>query len=353
MIGNGLINFETAMFLVMGACIGTTFTAIFASIAANTNAKRAALTNLMNVTIGVTFLTSIIWPLKGVFVPFYSSLIPDPVWQLAIYNVIFNSVKASIMIWFINPVTRLVCRIIREKPKKKNELRTMYIDDSLLEAPTIVMEPLRKEIIDMTRRARKSFNLAFHALLNQDLTYKKKIKKQEKWINFLSKAISQFIVKSTESEVSEQDSQLLGNFHHMVDDIERIGDYSKKMLQEAGRMKKYGYGFSHESTAKGLKDMHAIVSKMFDLSLDIFESGNTEPVKELLDLNKKVIRYKQKLTEAHIKWLKTSEYNTIGGDYFNSAISNLEYIADLLVSFVSATPGITDDVVAEAPSEPA
>jgi len=63
-------------------------------------------------------------------------------------------------------------------------------------------------------------------------------------------------------------------------------------------------------------------------------------LKELQELNKKIMRYKQKLTESHIVWLKTSEYNTIGGDYFNSTISNLEYIADLLVNLVSAHPVI-------------
>ena len=340
MIGNGLIDFETAMFLVMGSNIGTTFTAIFASLAANISARRAALINLTNVTMGVTFMTCILWPLKDVFVPFYGSIITDPVWQLSIFNVLFNLTKASILIWFINPVTRLVCRVIKEKPKKKNEMRTLYIDDSLLDTPTIVIGPIKKEIIDMALRARKSFSLAFEALLNQDLTNKKKVKKQEKWINYLSKAISLFIVKATEAEMSEKDSQLLGSFHHVVDAIERIGDYCKKMMQEANRMKKYEYGFSNEPTAKGLTEMYEAVSRMFDISLEIFENDKPDLLKELQELNKKIMRYKQKLTESHIVWLKTSEYNTIGGDYFNSTISNLEYIADLLVNLVSAHPVI-------------
>jgi len=352
MLANGIIGFETAMFLLMGSNIGTTFTAIFASLAANINARRAALINLVNVTLGVAFMTAIIWPIKGIFLPFYARVIPDPVWQLALFNVLFNTAKASLLIWLINPITGLVCRLVKDKPRKKDELHTRYIDDSLLGTPTIVMEPIKKEIIDMLRRARKSFNLAFEALLKQDLTHKKKIKKQERWINFLSKAISLFIVKSTEAEVSEQDGQLLGSFHHVVDDIERIGDYSKKMLQEARRMIKYGYEFSYEPTAKGLTGMYEIVSKMFDLSMQIFKSGDTELFKDLNDLNKRIIRYKQKLTESHILWLKTADYNTIGGDYFNSAISNLEYIADLLVNFIATLPTMADNnIIAEESSE--
>ena len=345
MIGNGLINFETAMFLVMGATIGTTFTAIFASLAANINARRAALINLTNVTFGVTVMTAIIWPLRDIFVPVYKSAITDPVWQLAIFNVIFNTAKASFLIWFINPVTRFVCRIIKEKPKENKEMQTTYLDDSLLSTPAIVIGPIKKEIMDMSHRARKSFSMASEGILNQDLTNKKKVKKQEKWINFLSKAISDFIVKATEAETSEQDSRLLGSFHHMVDDIERIGDHCKKMMQEAGRMKKYGYEFSYKSTVKGLTDMYEIVSRMFDISLEIFETGETTLLNELRELNKKIYSNKQKLTESHIKWLKTLEYNTIGGDYFNSVISKMEYISDLLVDFVTTIPSISSSNV--------
>jgi len=342
MIGNGLIEFETAMFLVMGSSIGTTFTAIFASLAANSNARRAALINFTNVTFGVTLLTAVLWPLKGIFVPFFENLIPDPVWQLAIFNVLFNTTKASVLIWLIHPVTSLVCRIVKDKPKKKKEMQTMYIDDGLLKTPAIVIEPIKKEISDMARRARKIFNLAYEALLNQDTSHKKKIKKQEKWINFMSRAISLFIVKAAETEISEKDSQLLGSFHHAVDDLERIGDYSKKMLQDADRMKKYKYNFSYKPTAKGLAEMYELVSRMFDISLEIFKSGEKQFLQDLLDLYVKTTKQKQKLNGSHIRWLKTAEYNTIGGDYFNSAISKLEYIAGLLVNFVANDPTIDD-----------
>ena len=345
MIGNGLIGFETAMFLVMGSTIGTTFTAIFASLAANSNARRAALINFTNVSIGVTFMTAVLWPLKDVFVPFFGRLIPDPIWQLAIFNVLFNTVKASVLIWFIHPVTRLVCRIVKDKPRKKKEMQTMYIDDGLLKTPAIVMEPIKKEISDMARRARKGFNLAFEALLNQDTSHRKKIKKQGKWINFLSKAISLFIVKAAETEISEKDSQLLGSFHHAVGDLERIGDYGKKMLQDAGRMKENKYNFSYKPAAKGLSEMREIVSKMFDMSLAIFKSGDKEFLQELFDLYMKAARQKQKLNRSYIRWLKTTEYNTIGGDYFNSAMTTLEYIAGLLVNFIVNDPEISDSSV--------
>jgi phosphate:Na+ symporter len=354
MIGNGLLSFESAMFLVLGANVGTTFTAIFASITANTNAKRAALRNLINAAVGVVSFTAIIWPFKGAFVQFFARIIPDPVWQVSMFNLIYNTIAASVLIWFIAPINRLVCLLIRDKQKRKKELHTSYINDHLLDTPTIAIEPIKKEILDMAYRARKSFTLAFGAILTQNLAKKKKIKKQEKWINFLNKAVSGFVVKLSEAEISEQDSRLLGGFHHAIDDIERIGDYAKKMLQEAGRMKKYRYEFSKNSVARGLTDMFEIALKMFDISLEIFEHGKVERLNELHELDREIDKLKAKLADSHIKWLQSAEYNTIGGDHFYSAICDLERIADHIVNFASSIH-VTDNsgVTAEKPGEPA
>ena len=343
MAGSGLMGIEIAMFLVLGANIGTANTALFAAIPADIDAKRAALANLIMNVVGVIGFTAIIWPLKPVLAEAYERIIPDPVWQVSIFNIIFNVTKSLPLLYLINPINRLACRLIKDKPEDEEELRTSYIDDSLLETPAFAMTPVKKEIIDMARMSRNNLIMAFEAFFKQDLYNKKRIKKQEEWINFLNKAVSNFVVKLSESELSKQENRLLGGFHHAVNDIERIGDYAKKMLQEAGSMKKRHYEFSKKSAAKGLTEMFDIVSRMFDLSLEIFESGNEERLKELYDLDTEADKMKLKLSESHIKWLKSSPYNTIGGGYFYSCICDLERIADHLVNFASVIHVIEDN----------
>jgi len=343
MAGSGLMSIDIAMFLVLGANIGTANTALFASIPADTDAKRAALANLLLNIAGVVGFTAIVWPLKTVFVASYSRIIPDPVWQISIFNLIYNAVKSLPLLHLIDPVNRLACWLIKDKREEEEELRTSYIDDSLLDSPAVAMVSIKKEIIDMAHISRNNLALAFDALFRQDLSNKKKIKKQEEWINFLNNAVSDFVVKVSASELSEQDSRLLGGFHHAVNDIERIGDYAKKMLQEASRMKKHNYEFSKKSLAKALTEMFDIVCRMFDISLEIFENGDEERLKELYDLDKETDKMKIKLADSHIRWLKSSEYNTIGGGYFYSCICDLERIADHLVNFASAIHVIVDD----------
>ena len=354
MAGSGLLGIDIAMFLVLGANIGTANTALFASIPADTDARRAAVANLIMNIIGVIGFTAIVWPLKSVLVTAYGKIIPDPVWQISIFNIIYNVIKSAPLLYLIDPVNRLVCWLIKDKPVEEEELKTSYIDDTLLETPAIAMTPIKKEIIDMAKISQNSLTMAFEAMFRQDLVNKKKIKKQEEWINFLNKAVSEFVVKVSEAELSEHESRLLGGFHHAVNDIERIGDYAKKMLQEAGRMKKSNYEFSKKSTAKGLTEMFDIVSKMFDISLEVFENGDEEKLKDLYELDNETDKMKEKLSNSHIRWLKTSQYNTIGGGYFYSCICDLERIADHLVNFASVIHVIDDSgtKAEEAPPAP-
>ena len=347
--GSGLMGIEIAMFLVLGANIGTASTALFAAIPADVNARRAAWVNLFMNVAGVAGFTAIVWPLKDMFVAVYTRLIPDPVWQISIFNIFYNTAKSLPLLFLIAPVNRLACWVIKDKPKQEEELKTSYIDDNLLDSPAVALVSLKKEITGMAQISRSSLALAFDAMFRQNLGNKKIIKKQEKWINFLNKAVSAFVIKFSESELSERESRLMGGFHHAVNDIERIGDYAKKMLQEAGRMKKHDYGFSRKSTAKGLTEMFDIVSAMFDLSTEIFETGNMEKLRELHELDNETDRMKIKLANSHIKWLKSADYNTIGGGHFYSCICDLERVADHLVNFALA---IHVAEPAAAPSSP-
>jgi len=88
--------------------------------------------------------------------------------------------------------------------------------------------------------------------------------------------------------------------------------------------------------------MFDIVSRMFDISLEIFENGDEEKFKELCELDKETDKMKVKLAASHIKWLRSSPYDTIGGGFFYSCISDLERIGDHLVNFASVIHA-TDD----------
>ena len=332
MMVEGLLSFDNAMFLGLGAVIGTTFVPILASLTANTNAKRAALLNCLFGFIGVGIFTCIIWPLRPYVLPVYERTIPLAL-QLPIFQLSYNLIAASVLIWFVKPLSAFVCLLLKEKEKPEAEQpwQTCYIDDSLLETPSIAVELTKKEIVEMMAKTRANLVLAFDALVSQDFTYKKKIKKEEEGIDFLHCAISKFIVKLSGSSFSRDEDILLGSFIHVINDIERVGDYARKILKEARRMKKSSYKFPKKSAGQ-LQEMFSKLLELFDLSAEIFDSRDTEKLKRVFELDGEIDSLKSDLALGHVMWLKAGQYVLSGGEYFYSVISDMERMADHLTN---------------------
>ena len=117
MVASGLLPFESAIYIVIGANLGTSFTAIIASLACNRNAKRVAFFHVLFNLLGAVLFLGIVWPLQGVLVPWYQGLIAEPVIQMSVLHVVFNSMTMLALIAFIAPLNKLVCWIIKEKPE--------------------------------------------------------------------------------------------------------------------------------------------------------------------------------------------------------------------------------------------
>ena len=115
MVASGLLQFESAIFIVIGANLGTSFTAIIASLPGNRNAKRAGLFHVLFNLLGAILFLVIVWPLQGVLIPWYQGFIYDPVIQMSVFHVVFNTVTMLVLISFIMPLNKLVHWIINDK----------------------------------------------------------------------------------------------------------------------------------------------------------------------------------------------------------------------------------------------
>jgi phosphate:Na+ symporter len=337
-----VIEFTSAMYLAMGATMGTCSTAIFTSLSANSNAKRAAFIPLIFCTISVAIFTAILWPLGGRIIPYYTNWITSPVWQLSIYNLVYNILAMMIMIWFIKPLNALGCRIIKDKDVDDGSPRTSYIDDRLLNSPAIAIEQTKKEIIDMAERVRDNLVLGFEALIHQDITNMDDIYKREDYIDFLNKAVGRFVTKLSSTSVNTHDDMLIGSFIHVSGDMERIGDYAMKMLADAGLMKKLNATFSKRAVIE-LRKMFSKVLELFTLSLEIFEHRDTGKLKALTEMEEEIDLMKFQLAEAHKLWLKSGQHTVIGGGYFYSAVTYLERIGNRLANLAFTAKSFADE----------
>jgi len=120
MVGSGLLQFESAAFIAIGANLGTSFTAVIASISGNKAAKRVAAFHVLFNLLGSILFLAIVWPLQGVFFPWFQGLIYEPIVQISVFHVVFNFGTMLALIGFLKPLNKLVCLIIKDEPEDGN-----------------------------------------------------------------------------------------------------------------------------------------------------------------------------------------------------------------------------------------
>ncbi|MDR2542747.1 MAG: Na/Pi cotransporter family protein [Treponema sp.] len=307
MVIEGILPFSSAMFIALGAYGGTSSTVLLASIAAKKNGKRVAIMNCLFSVFGVIIFTSFLWPMKGILLPWYYNSVPV-VWQLPFFQVSFNLILGLINIWFIGPMIKLVCKIIKDKPVKKS-FGVTFLQDSLIEENIdIALHMAKKEILIVTVLIKDMFKKLDIAFKDKEKKDTKKISKYDKKIGILHKEIIFYLVKISQKELGKEETKKSMNYLLIQNELESIGDIiDKNLMLIAKRMIKQNLEFSKYG-AKEITELHEKIMENIERMVRAFREENTELANEIVEKYSDVDEKKYQL--LHIrrlnKWIKPS-----------------------------------------------
>ncbi len=330
MTGAHIIPMESALFVVLGTNIGTCVTAILASFGASTNAKRTAVIHLLFNAIGTVLFTTFIWIFKRQAVHLLAMMSGSEQMQVALFHVLFNVITTALLIPFMKPLTRLATLLVRDK-KDDSAPKMYYIDDRILHTPPIAVAQVLKEVSHMGQMAQENLDRGFQCIVDGSLTEREKILQTEEKINFVNKGVARYLIKMASLNLPRSDEKLVGALHHVISDIERIGDHAENFLEEAIEMQENGIVFSDDALDE-LKNMYAKVLYMFERSMSVFENRDTRGLKEISDLESEVDMLKKVLGNNHIARLNSGNCSVECGTHFNTIIAALERVADHLTN---------------------
>lgn len=331
MSGAGIIPLSSALFVILGTNIGTCVTAILASFGASTNAKRTAMIHLLFNAIGTVFFTVLIWIFRSQAVWILERLSNNPQMRVALFHVIFNVFTTAMLVPFMKPLTRLATLLVREKEGDDSALKMYYIDDRILQTPVIAVAQVTKEVAHMGVMAQKNLDRGFNAIAERSLAEREKIMQQEEKIDFVNKGVARYLIKTSSLNLSRSDEKIVGALHHVISDIERIGDHAENFLEEAEEMNENGVTFSDDAMDE-LKNMYAKVRFMFERSLHVFENRDENGLAEISALESEVDMLKRVLGNNHIMRLNSGNCSVECGTHFYAVISALERVADHLTN---------------------
>ena len=335
MVGTGVLPLELALFIILGANIGTCVTALLASVGANANSKRVALIHFTFNVIGTALFTALIWIFKEPSVNLLVSMFPgsDPMslqMRVSVFHVIFNVTTTALLIPFTKYLVKYSCLVIKDKKATEETVTLKYVDDRLLTTPPIALMQVKKEMDYMLYLVEENMNLSFEAMENSILTSGDTIRSNEAIIDFTNGALTKFLIKLS-ANASESDERIIGSYFHVLNDLERIGDHAENFYEIAEEMLGKKIEFS-QTGRSDIKKMRDVILNMLVISKDAFENLNKSRLSELVVLEDSVDTMKKELTANHFARLAEGNCSMEVSPYYSSAISGLERVADHLVN---------------------
>ena len=330
----GLMPLYFASFLICGVNIGSAMPTILASMNARNNAKRAAMIYLINNVVGAVIMTVV--TLAFPYTQFIESIIPDPMFQVSVVHIIFKVVSAAVLLPLTNQVVKLTYLLV---PKQKHEdaCRLEYIDVHLVSSPGVTLLQIRNEVERMAELVRTNIQLSTSALLSSRVADAKPIEDNEAVIDYLTDAISDFLVKLNVREMNDGDAQYVNRVFQTLSDLERIGDYAEKLLHltEQQAEKKVIY------SASALQELAVIndnATQLFDNAVAGFyrQDVHLDQLKRMAKTQRQLRKLTNQSQLNHMERLRTGQCSVEAGILFGEILNSLSRIGGHSINIAEA-----------------
>ncbi|MCH4889154.1 Na/Pi cotransporter family protein [Acidaminobacter sp. JC074] len=341
----GNISLAAAFPILLGTNIGTCVTAMLSSVGANKNARRAAVMHLTFNLIGtVLFIIALriptLWFVEEILAGRFGF---DTAKQVASAHVIFNLVTTFLLIWFAPILVRFAKLIIPETEDEKEEVEGVkYLDERILETPSIAMAQVSREVLHMGKLSLKEFQYAVDSFIEGDVTKAKKTFKTERIVNELEHDIANYLVKLTNTSISYQEREMIDGLFSTIGDIERVGDHADNLAEMTVYRVENNLSFS-ESAMEEIKHMSERVIKSYKQSLTAIKEGNHELARSVIEREGEIDLMEKNLRKKHIRRLNEGKCQPAAGVLFLDIINNLERIGDHASNIATA---VLDSAVA-------
>lgn len=327
----GLIPLNAALPILYGQNIGTCVTSLLSSIGANKNAKRAAVIHLIfNVLGTILFLIFLNKPVVSVV----TGMDPGNVArQIANTHTLFNIISVLILLPFNNIIIKMAMRIIPDKAEDEEDIKTVkYIDDKMLEIPSIALINTIKETSRMGKKAKESLDCSISAILEKSDEYVGKVFVKEETVNELQKIILNYLLKLSKTAALDEDSrEAVDNLFNTVNDIERIGDHAKNIAELSQIMIDGDLEFSEQGKNQ-LEEIYNYVISAYSSALEAFKNDDINLAYKVFRIEEKVDMMEKTCRASHMYRLNNNLCSIDNGVVFLDIITALERVSDHAVN---------------------
>ncbi|KMY31371.1 sodium-dependent phosphate transporter [Lysinibacillus xylanilyticus] len=334
-----LIGLDSALPILFGENIGTTITAVLASLGASVYAKRAAAAHVLFNIIGTIIFMMFFIPFMH-YVQWISGLFHlEAKMQIAIAHGSFNVINMMIQLPFIGGLAALVTKLVPGHDGNIN-VTTKHLDPSFIDSsPAIALGQAKEEVLRMGEHALHGLEETFLYMKTGEGAHIPTVLQLEVALNHLDKEITNYLVMVSKQPLSRADSVRHHTLLTNVRDIERIGDHFENILELLQYKDHHEVSLS-KSARQDLIGMFSLAIEAVRKSIAALDTASLSLAQEVTELESLIDDMEDKLRQKHIARLNTNECNGAAGIVYTDIVSNLERIGDHAVNIADSILGI-------------
>lgn len=334
----GAINLQAALPVLFGDNIGTTVTAILASLGASVAARRAAFTHVIFNLVGATVFMLLLVPFTSYVSLLQSHLGLNPEMTLAFAHGSFNIANTVIQFPFIGALAYIVTKIIPGEDTVI-EYTPKHLDPIFIQqSSAVALSQAKAEIIRMGEYAAQGLEETSSYLTTQSQKHAEMAQQIEGAINNLDRRITDYLVEISSGTMSEIESAKHTALMDSVRDIERIGDHFENIIE----LIDYKISNKVDLTDKAQEDLN----NMFDLtiltvkqSIGALNNISREEALAVIQKEDEIDKMERMYRKKHIIRVNEGQCSASAGIVFVDIISNLERIGDHAVNIAEEVLG--------------
>lgn len=347
---SGLIPFETAAALVLGENIGTTVTALLASIGTTTNARRAAYFHFLFNIGGVLWISTIFfWYVK--FIPWLIDVdvtkevvvngevtFPETVKAIAATHSVFNILNTLVFLPFAGNIATLLTKIVRDKPQEISHLTSL--DIRILETPVLAIEQSRGEVLKMGRLCDEMVQI-LKRILSQDTPDPLEVEvlfQHEEELDRMQDEITSYITHLLAMDLSQEVIAQGRCQLRMADEYESISDYLQRIAKFRLKLKKQGRSFD-EPHNDSLIEVLTMVEHQLHQVTEAYQHENRDIVDSTVHSGNEIKNKVKSLSKEHLDYLSEEKVDPYINVSYTSSLNAMRRVRDHIINLAEAMAG--------------
>lgn len=329
---SSVMGLSGAIPILLGDNIGTTITALLASIGQSKNAKRTAVAHsVFNISGSVVCLFLI--PVLSWFVRFISpkgNEIDVISRQIANAHTTFNIVCTLLWLPLIPLMVKIVTTLVRGKDTTEAMLyEPKFLDETMIAKPAAAMYLVTKEMERLSDIISDMLSYMKHTLIGRERQKAlSDFQMNQSAAKKLQNSIANYITKMFSSgSLTENQAEKTAGLLFVSNHMERIADQCKEIGNAIDSVQREGKKFCKEDTWE-IQECIEISQDLFKTSMDSVKNGNIDVANKVTKNKNKLRKVQREHNKAHLRRVKKKIADVSMTSKFSEILYGLERVAD-------------------------